>query len=97
MSANTTALAASHPRPTLTVKEAAELLGVSRWLVLQQISQGNLPHRRFGRRILISRSRFMAWLEDPAVASGMTANCSDPAQPPSSARPDEDDDEQYSL
>jgi excisionase family DNA binding protein len=52
------------PRPTLTVAEAADLLGVSQWLVLQQIQQGNLPHKRFGRRILISRARFTAWLEE---------------------------------
>jgi excisionase family DNA binding protein len=52
------------PRPTVTVAEAADLLGVSQWLVLQQIQQGNLPHKRFGRRILISRARLTAWLEE---------------------------------
>lgn len=57
-------------RPTITVAEAAELLGVSRWLVFQQISQGNLPHKRFGRRILISRSRFLAWLDERDDAPG---------------------------
>lgn len=51
-------------RPTMDVAEAAELLGVSPWLVLQQIRQGNLPHKRFGRRILIPRARFFAWLEE---------------------------------
>lgn len=43
------------PRPTLNVAEAAELLGLSSWLVLQQVAQGNLPHKRFGRRIRIPR------------------------------------------
>lgn len=51
-------------RPTMDVAEAAALLGVSPWLVLQQIAQGNLPHKRFGRRILIPRAAFLAWLED---------------------------------
>lgn len=51
-------------RPTMDVAEAAALLGVSPWLVLRQIAQGNLPHKRFGRRILIPRARFLAWLED---------------------------------
>ncbi len=52
-------------RPALSVAEAAELLGVSRWLVLQQVQQGTLPLKRFGRRILIPRARFLAWLEEP--------------------------------
>lgn len=52
------------PRLTIDVAEAAALLGVSPWLVLQQIARGNLPHKRFGRRILIPRARFLAWLED---------------------------------
>ena len=97
MSATTTALAPDDPRPTLSVNEAAELLGVSRWLVLQQISQGNLPHRRFGRRILISRSRFMAWLEDSEVASEMQVISPVPAWVSSPAQPEDHDDEQYSL
>jgi excisionase family DNA binding protein len=48
----------------MDVAEAAALLGVSPWLVLQQIAQGNLPHKRFGRRILIPRARFLAWLDE---------------------------------
>ena len=52
------------PRPTLSVAEAADLLGVSSWLVLHQIAAGSdLPHRRFGRRILIPRRSFLIWLE----------------------------------
>ena len=50
-------------RPTLTVAEAATLLGVSRWLVQQQVSCGVLPAVRLGRRILIPRARLLAWLE----------------------------------
>ena len=48
-------------RPTMNVAEAAALLGVSPWLVLQQIAKGNLP--RFGRRIIIPRAAFLTWLE----------------------------------
>lgn len=51
------------PRTTLTVAEAATLLGVSRWLVQQQIACGGLPSVRLGRRILIPRARLLAWLE----------------------------------
>ena len=48
-------------RPTMDVAEAAALLGVSPWLVLQQIAKGNLP--RFGRRIIIPWAAFLTWLE----------------------------------
>ena len=48
-------------RPTMDVAEVAALLGVSPWLVLQQIAKGNLP--RFGRRIIIPRAAFLTWLE----------------------------------
>lgn len=51
-------------RPTMDVAEAALLLGVSPRLVLQHIAKGNLPHKRFGRRILIPRRAFLGWLED---------------------------------
>lgn len=51
-------------RPVLSVAEAAELLGVSEWLVLQQIRLGELPHKRCGRRIVLSRDRLLAWLND---------------------------------
>ena len=55
---------AAEPRPVLSVAEAAELLGVSEWLVLQQIRLGILPHKRCGRRIVFSRERLMEWLND---------------------------------
>ena len=49
--------------PTLTVAEAAQLLGVSTWLVQQQVARGTLPSVRLGRRILISRARLLTWLD----------------------------------
>ena len=50
------------PRPVLSVAEAADLLGVSQWLLLQQIRLGTIPHKRCGRRIVFSRERLMEWL-----------------------------------
>lgn len=50
-------------RPVLSVAEAADLLGVSQWLVLQQVGRGGIPHKRVGRRILFPRALFFAWLE----------------------------------
>ena len=50
-------------RPTLSVAETADLLGISRWLVQQATHDGSLPSVRVGRRILIPRARLLAWLE----------------------------------
>jgi excisionase family DNA binding protein len=47
----------SFERPVLTVREVAELFGVSRWLVQQAAHTGELPCIRLGRRILFSRAR----------------------------------------
>jgi excisionase family DNA binding protein len=47
----------------LSVAQVAELLGVSEWLVLQQVRQGTLPHKRCGRRIVFSRQRLLNWLD----------------------------------
>jgi excisionase family DNA binding protein len=49
-------------RPTLTVEETANLLGISRWLVQQAVRRGELPVVRIGRRILIPRARLNAML-----------------------------------
>lgn len=54
---------APQERPVLSVAEAADLLGVSQWLVLQQVGRGAIPHKRVGRRILFPRAQFLAWLE----------------------------------
>lgn len=71
-------------RPTLTVAETAELLGVSRWLVQQAVRDGSLPSRRIGRRILIPRARLLGWLQDtePAgAAAGEDVSTSTPPGP----------------
>lgn len=49
-------------RPALCVQEAATLLGISPWLLLQQTRRGTIPHRRVGRRIVYSRQRLLDWL-----------------------------------
>ncbi len=52
-----------HQRATLTVAETAQILGVSAWLIHQHIDRGTLPCIRLGRRILISRTRLLAWID----------------------------------
>ncbi len=48
----------------MDVKEAASFLNVSAWTIYEYCRQGIIPHRRIGRRILISRSILMNWLKD---------------------------------
>jgi excisionase family DNA binding protein len=76
----------STERPTLSVAETADLLGISRWLVQQAAHDGSLPSVRVGRRILIPRSRLLAWLDgqkDPgAPGPGRdAASTADPTLP----------------
>jgi excisionase family DNA binding protein len=42
-------------RLTLSVEEAAEMLGISRTLAYELVRRGVLPHVRLARRIVISR------------------------------------------
>ena len=39
----------------LTVKQAAEILGISRPTAYEAIQTGEIPHIRIGRRILVPR------------------------------------------
>jgi len=49
----------------LSVRQALELVhGVlSRASLYAAINRNEIPHRRVGRKVLIPRHRFMAWLE----------------------------------
>jgi excisionase family DNA binding protein len=42
-------------RLTLTVEEAAQLLGISRALAYELVGRGELPSIRLGRRIVVPR------------------------------------------
>lgn len=55
--------AATNPRLTLTVEEAAELLGIGRNAAYEAVRLGTLPSARIGRRILIPRVSLDCWLE----------------------------------
>ena len=57
-------------RLTLTIPEAAELLGVSRGVAYEAARTGELPGViRLGRRLLVSRVRLMALLgEQPELS-----------------------------
>lgn len=49
-------------REVLSVREAADYLGVGVWTVYEYCRQGVIPHRKVGRRILIARRALEGWL-----------------------------------
>ncbi len=56
-------------RTTITVEEAASLLGIGRSAAYDAARRGQLPTRRLGRRLLVPVPAFLAWLgpsPDPA-------------------------------
>ena len=67
-------------RPTLSVAETADLLGISRWLVQQAVRDGSLPSVRVGRRILIPRVRLDAWLLGEGQSAGDAAATTHPVR-----------------
>jgi excisionase family DNA binding protein len=56
-------------RQTLTVDEAAQMLGISRGSVYKAIHNGELPTIRIGGRALILRDAFMRLLRDGLVSA----------------------------
>ena len=58
-------------RLTLTVEEAADLLGVSRAFAYELVSRKELPSVRLGRRLIIPRRALERLLDvEPEPASG---------------------------
>jgi len=47
----------------LTVEQAAKFLRVGRNAVYDAIGRGEIPHRRIGRSIRLSRVALLRWLE----------------------------------
>jgi excisionase family DNA binding protein len=46
----------STPRLTLSVEEAADALGISRALAYEAVKNGQIPHIRIGKRILVPKA-----------------------------------------
>lgn len=61
-------------RPTLSVAETADLLGISRWLVQQAVRDGSLPSVRVGRRILVPRVQLDAFLAGRSLGASVDAD-----------------------
>ncbi len=51
-------------RMTMTVEEAAEIVGISRTSAYLCAARGELPTCRFGRRVLVLVAPFLAMLGD---------------------------------
>ena len=47
--------------PWLTVEQAAEHLTLSKSYLKKEIHAGRVPHRRLGRRVVISRAELDIW------------------------------------
>ncbi len=50
-------------RLTMTVSEAAEVLGISRALAYELVGRGEIPVVRFGRRVVVPRKALETLLE----------------------------------
>ena len=46
----------------LNVKEVSEILGISKSLTYDLVKQGEIPHKKLGRRIIIPNKEFESWL-----------------------------------
>ncbi len=54
---------------TMTIPEAAELLGISRSAAYRAVARGEIPTIRIGRRLLVPTAKLyqlLGWLPDPA-------------------------------
>jgi len=54
----------------MNVDEAAAFLGLDRNTIYDAAGRNAIPHRRIGKRILLSRTQLVAWLGACKVASG---------------------------
>ena len=52
-------------RLTLTIEEAAKVLGIGRQLAYDRVKTGEIPAIRIGRRLLVSRAALEKLLADP--------------------------------
>jgi excisionase family DNA binding protein len=53
-------------RQTVTVEEAAAILGISRSTAYECVRDGSIPSLRFRRRVVVTRSALAALLESSA-------------------------------
>ncbi len=54
---------------TYSVEQVAALLGVARGVAYASVRNGSIPATRVGRRWLVPRKRFHAWLDGTEVSA----------------------------
>lgn len=60
-------LAEIESRLTISVEEAASLLGLGRSAAYEAARRGEIPSRKLGRRVIIPVPAFLDWLGVPAA------------------------------
>lgn len=55
-------------RQTVSVEEAARILGISRGLAYDLVHQGRMPVLRFGRRMVVPRRAIDRLLQEPETS-----------------------------
>lgn len=55
---------------TLTVPQAAEVLGISRVLAYELVARGELPTVRLGRRVVVPRRALERFIDDEQAPPG---------------------------
>lgn len=68
--ASSGALAPMEERLTLTVEEAATLLGISRAFAYDAVTRGEIPSIRIGRRILVPKAALQRFLQEGPLNPG---------------------------
>lgn len=64
------AASTTQERLTLTVEEAAQVLGISRAFAYESVRRGDIPHIKIGRRVLVPRAALDRMLAMPNDANG---------------------------
>lgn len=57
-------------RLTYSVREAAQMLGLSKNSVYQAVMKGQVPHVKIGKRILIPKAKLRLLLGDSEIKDG---------------------------
>lgn len=59
-------------RLTVTVTQAAVMLGISRTSAYERVRRGEIPTVRLGRRLLVPKARLLAMLDGDSADSATT-------------------------
>jgi excisionase family DNA binding protein len=63
-------------RMTLSIEEAAAILGISRALAYELVRRGDLPQLRLGRRIVVPRKALMEFIDAGAPSAPAPSSAS---------------------